>query len=285
MQILKLWLVQLRLLNIVKSAIIFIPMAIFFKFENFDFNLFFQLLSASFFFMLITFAVYILNDLSDIDKDRLDTFKKLRPLAANEIPLFQAKLVTIFFIFTGLAGLFNHSQIVFGLGISYLILNLIYSKFAKPFPVIAAVFLSFFHLVRFSIGLAICGYLNSHLLLILFFLVFLALATALHQKEFAKVWGISKTKKLFVLASIASIITTVVFAKSEIAQEFFSKPGLLLIAPLFLLVVFIEIWLIYAKELSLNMRIFPMLKNKKLWLLFILFLPIFFFAKGLNVVF
>ncbi len=91
----------LRIHQWIKNGFIFAPLIFSSKFLDFD-----SIKRASFAFFIFCLAsssVYIVNDLKDIDKDRVHPVKKLkRPLASGDIAPLNAKIFLIvlyFFLF------------------------------------------------------------------------------------------------------------------------------------------------------------------------------------------
>ena len=93
-------------------------------------------LQAFFLFCIASSAVYILNDLNDIEKDKLHPTKsKKRPLASGEVSRIEA-IVLLIAIYGCL--IFSAFIIpnVFYVVLSYLILNVFYSYYLKHQPVV-----------------------------------------------------------------------------------------------------------------------------------------------------
>lgn len=90
-------------------------------------------------FVLFTFAssaTYIVNDLRDIEEDRLHPIKsKKRPLASGEVKPNQAKLLLVGLYAVLVAGFFVQPAVMAVIG-AYLTLNLAYSFYLKNQPVL-----------------------------------------------------------------------------------------------------------------------------------------------------
>jgi decaprenyl-phosphate phosphoribosyltransferase len=87
-------------------------------------------------FCLVSAAVYLLNDVRDIEEDRLHPTKRLRPIAAGELSVPAAIAIGVAAAVSGLAVAFITSN---GLGITvtvYLVLQVLYSLFLKHVPVL-----------------------------------------------------------------------------------------------------------------------------------------------------
>lgn len=134
----------IRVKHWLKNGLVFLP--IFFSTNLLNTKYVIMSLVAFFAFSFISSIVYVLNDIQDVEKDRLHPIKKKRPLAARTISMTAAK-VTI-----GVLIIFTLSLITFiylktkHLGtilipLTYLILNILYSCGLKNIPIIDVVIL------------------------------------------------------------------------------------------------------------------------------------------------
>ena len=106
-------------------------------------------LTCIFAFIVFSFAssiVYVLNDLSDIEKDRMHPVKKNRPLASGAISKTQAYIIMFvlaIIISVIMYFFYLHSKNIFVILIPliYIVLNICYSKGLKNMPIIDVVIL------------------------------------------------------------------------------------------------------------------------------------------------
>jgi 4-hydroxybenzoate polyprenyltransferase len=85
---------------------------------------------------LTSSAVYVINDLADLESDRKHPTKRNRPLASGALSLAAARTAAVILILASLAGSLalnrNFTLVIVG----YLILNLLYSFWLKHVPII-----------------------------------------------------------------------------------------------------------------------------------------------------
>lgn len=102
-------------------------------------------------FSLLSSAVYILNDILDIEYDRMHYAKHKRPLAAAKVPV--EKALVLAFLLIGVTFLFHWlmaSSVM--LLFAYLLLNYFYSVVGKRIRFIDILLLSSFYLIRVIYG-------------------------------------------------------------------------------------------------------------------------------------
>jgi 4-hydroxybenzoate polyprenyltransferase len=106
-------------------------------------------------FCLISSAVYILNDLADVEADRQHPQKKNRPIASGQLPAGTAWAAAIVLVATslGLGALLSLSFA--GVLAAYLIINLLYSKWLKHVPIVDVLIIAAGFVLRVGAGEAL----------------------------------------------------------------------------------------------------------------------------------
>jgi len=146
----------IRVKHWIKNILIFVPM-ICGKVLNKN-NLYICILGFISFCFISSF-IYIVNDIKDINKDRLHKRKKYRPLASGIISKKLAIVIGIILMSLGIfinymikSSLLNMS---FYLLISYLIVNILYSYYLKNIVIIDVFLLSLGFILRIYYGAAL----------------------------------------------------------------------------------------------------------------------------------
>lgn len=133
----KKYLKLMRIHHYMKNGLIFTPLI--FSGSLFNKHLLVNSLLGFLAFSLIASAIYIINDIQDVEQDRLHPTKCKRPLAANEISLTNAKVLAVVLIVVaiGINYFIAGNAIVAWVSlILYLVLNLAYSNGLKNLPII-----------------------------------------------------------------------------------------------------------------------------------------------------
>lgn len=147
-----------RVHHYIKNIFIFLPL--FFSLKLLDGGLFIKCVLGFLGFSFMTSAVYVINDLRDLEKDRLHPKKKLRPIASGDVSVKNAIIFTAFLLI--LSGIFcalscgkNYSGYLFVL--MYLAFNVFYSFGGKNIPIVDIAVLASGFLLRLLFGSAISG--------------------------------------------------------------------------------------------------------------------------------
>ena len=140
-----------RVNNNIKNLIIFFPLFLnyeYWNFENYE-KLFFSFI----FFSLIASSVYIINDVLDLETDKKNKIKKLRPIASGVIKPKQAILFSILLSTISLIFFFIYSNTnIFLLVLIYFIINIIYSLYIKKIKYLDLLTVSSGFIIRIYIG-------------------------------------------------------------------------------------------------------------------------------------
>jgi 4-hydroxybenzoate polyprenyltransferase len=133
----------------------FLFAALIFDRQLFELQPFMRTLTGFILFCLLSSVVYIINDISDIEADRQHPKKRLRPLAAGQLPVITARTVAIILLLVifPLALLLSPLFALFAL--VYLLLNLAYSLKLKHIPILDVLVLAGMYVLRVGAGVAL----------------------------------------------------------------------------------------------------------------------------------
>lgn len=123
-----------------------------------NFPIFFKSILAFFVFCFLSSSSYLINDLVDVEKDRLHPVKKYRPIARGDLSESNAIFAAFILLFLGL---FISVFINFGffwISLTFILLQYAYSFFLKKKAVIDIIGISFFFIIRAYAGELATGY-------------------------------------------------------------------------------------------------------------------------------
>ena len=187
------YLKTLRIHQWLKNTIIFFPIIIVQKFEIQPlFYTFLAFCSFSF----IASSSYIINDLLDLNSDRLHKNKYSRPFASGDIPIEHASILILIMLIASITiAYFINTSFLFII-IFYFLLSQTYSIFFKKIIVLDLFVISSLFTIRIFAGGTAANILISEWLITFSIFFFLSLATIKRQAELIHLKQIKKTLAL-----------------------------------------------------------------------------------------
>lgn len=177
----KLILNEIRYYQWIKNLIIFA--ALLFSDNIFNYSKFIKTIFGFVVFCFISSAIYILNDIVDIEKDKVHPVKRFRPLASGELSISTAVVIFIILILLSILLLQftnNYFKIIV---LSYFVLMLAYSFLLKNIVIADVITIAFGFLLRAIAGAELIQVEISHWLIICTFLLALLLGLGKRRSE------------------------------------------------------------------------------------------------------
>lgn len=134
-------------------------------------------------FSLVASAVYVLNDLVDVESDRKHPVKCARPLASGAVPKRLAIPISLGCCAAGLIPAWSLSPLFLTMLVAYLLINLAYSFRLKHIAIIDINCIAGGFLLRVFGGGAIAGIVVSHWLGVMTYLLAMFLALAKRRDD------------------------------------------------------------------------------------------------------
>ncbi|MBI4836380.1 MAG: decaprenyl-phosphate phosphoribosyltransferase [Candidatus Abawacabacteria bacterium] len=177
----KSWLKLLRPTHWAKNLLLFVPLI--FSLNVFESRALYQACIAFISFSLIASTVYIINDYTDIERDKLHPVKRSRPLASGQISNTTALASLLILASASLALAYTLPLKFFFVLIVYFIANLAYSTYLKHIVIIDLLTVAACYLLRVYAGAkAIEVPITSWLLFITFFLALFVITGKRHSE-------------------------------------------------------------------------------------------------------
>ena len=156
----------LRIKHYVKNGLVFLP--VFFAKELLNLNLVKMTLVGFVVFSLTTSIVYIVNDIHDVESDRLHPIKKNRPIAASLVSVRQAWFIALFLglVVIGLILTFSFNSMSIFFLVLYLLSNFLYSIKLKQYALIDISIIALSYILRVLFGGAIVNIVISNWLIL-----------------------------------------------------------------------------------------------------------------------
>ena len=212
-------------------------------------------------FCLLSSAVYIFNDIKDMDQDRVHPRKRSRPIASGELSAGIAGAVGLGLLFAGLGLSFTLGVPFISVAAFYLFLQAGYIYHLKRVVLLDVIIISLGFVIRAIAGaVAISVFISPWLILCTFLIaLFLALAkrrhelillnevAASHRSNLAD-YTVPLLDQLISIVTAATIISYSIYTLSPGVTEKFGNRYMILTLPFVLYGIFRYLYLIYVKE-------------------------------------
>jgi 4-hydroxybenzoate polyprenyltransferase len=133
----------------------FIFFALIFDKQLFLLGPFLRTLAGFFLFCLISSAVYLFNDIADMETDRNHPEKKFRPIASGQLPVNVAWAAALLLTAIAIPLGYLLSPAFALILTTYLVLNLLYSRWLKHVPILDVLIIAFGFVLRVAAGVAL----------------------------------------------------------------------------------------------------------------------------------
>lgn len=258
----------LRVEQWVKNLFVFIPL--FFSGKIFETTQLFETIFSFIIFSFTASSIYIINDYSDIESDRVHPEKCRRPLASGAISVGRAKLVLVGLVIStigliiSLSDVFGYNILKFGAVISsYFVMNLAYTFRLKHIAIVDISIIAVGFVLRVLAGGYATGIVVSQWAIILTFVLALVLAVGKRRGELVNTQLSGNTRKALdgyniqfadIVLSISvtlAIVSYIMFVISpETQKEFTNKVFYTFIFVIFAFLRYLQQTLVYNRTES-----------------------------------
>jgi len=214
-------------------------------------------------FCLLSGAVYLINDLADVENDRLHPLKRSRPIASGRLKPGAAKVAAVVAAALALAGGFALDWRFGVIGLGYFVMQLAYSFKLKHMVVLDVMTVAAGFALRAVAGTVLVHVTISPWLFVctILFALFIALAKRRHELLFLEGGGAAHRSVLEMysealldqMMAVATSSTVIAYCLYTIAPETVAKFGthnLMLTVPFVLYGVYRYLYLVYRKEMG-----------------------------------
>jgi decaprenyl-phosphate phosphoribosyltransferase len=177
------YLTLIRPNNWIKNLIIILPVFFAGKLLNLSYI---ELINLSLTFISFCFSssmIYVINDLNDVDKDRLHPKKSKRPIASGEVSKTEAYMIVAVLAVLIILTLFLLPNHVVYYIVAYVIMNLFYCFGMKNIAIIDVTSISMGFVFRVMAGGEASNIITTHWIIILIFLLMFSIALAKRRDD------------------------------------------------------------------------------------------------------
>ncbi len=242
-----------------KNLVVFAALA--FSKHLFDPALFTRAAFAFTVFCVLSGALYLLNDIVDLEGDRLHPRKKRRPVAAGELGVDTARTASIVLGFAAVAAAFALSRAFGVVTVAFVLLNLAYTFKLKEVAIVDALALSLSFVIRAVAGAVAIGVefspwlLMCTILLALFLalakrrheLVTLSSSAAAHRRSLAD-YSPHLLDQMIAVVTASTVMSYALYTTARETIERFATDRLIWTLPFVLYGIFRYLYLVHARE-------------------------------------
>ena len=134
-------------------------------------------------------AIYLYNDLRDVEQDRLHPEKRLRPIAAGEVPVAVVPWISALLAVAAMVGAWLTEPLFAWVLGTYLIMNLLYSARLKHIPIVDVAIIALGFNLRILAGGILARVPNSQWIYLITFLLALFIALAKRRDDLVQADG------------------------------------------------------------------------------------------------
>ena len=212
-------------------------------------------------FCALSGAVYLLNDVADVERDRRHPTKSRRPIASGELPVRTATLIAVVLGLLALAGSWFLGLAFLASAACYLALNLLYSFRLKEVVIVDVLSVSLGFVIRAIAGGAAIGVAVSDWLLICTVLLALFLSLSKRRHELTSLSGAAAGHRAilaeyspYLLDQMIGVVTAsclmayAFYTTAEETRQKFQTDRLAWTIPFVLYGIFRYLYLVHQKE-------------------------------------
>lgn len=225
----------LRIKHWIKNLFVVAPLLFSMRFSYFDSIL----LSVAGFlsFCFISSSVYCINDIIDIEKDKMDPIKSKRPIASGDVSKNEGIILSLilFLLSFLILYLFKANYVVYLIILFYFVLNILYSLKIKTYLILDVISISLGFVLRVYAGSKIIGVSSSIYLLLTTFFFSLFLGFEKRRKELDRikiepsniraVLAKYETKSLDYMVIASSIFSVMTYSLYTISDDTIARFG------------------------------------------------------------
>ena len=250
---------SLRIQQWIKNLFVFAPLI--FSQNVFNIPLLIKTFLAFVLFCILSGAAYILNDIQDLEEDKLHPVKSKRPLASGRLKKNHALFACILLVLLGLVGAYFLNVYFFVVVLVYVILQIAYSNWLKHIVIIDVFLIAAGYFLRvIAGGLAIEVQISPWLFICTILIaLFLALSKRRHElvlldksaeihRPILKEYTPHLLDQMIAVVTASTVISYCLYTVSSETVAKFGTKNLLFTVPFVLYGIFRYLYLVHQKD-------------------------------------
>lgn len=238
---------EMRIKSWLKNIFVFFPIV--FSLELFEWDKFLEAVVLTLAFCLISSAIYVLNDINDVENDRKHEVKKNRPIASGQITFPCAWMLMLCLTAAGFGMALLINRKAFLLLFLYVVINILYSKWLKTKVIIDCFCIAAGFVLRVLVGgtivsAGISGWMFLTVLALSLFMAFGKRRGELHSysdgetRDVLEVYEMNFLNGIVFMCAGLSMVFYSLWSISQRSNLVYTVPIVLFIVIRYLLLVF-----------------------------------------------
>jgi len=250
---------SLRVQQWIKNFFVFAPLI--FSQNVFNLPLLIKTVLAFVLFCILSGAAYLLNDIQDLEEDKLHPKKSKRPLASGKLEKKHAFFASLLLVLLGLTGAYFLNINFFIVLLVYFILQIAYSNWLKHVVIIDVFLIATGYFLRvIAGGLAISVQISPWLFICsILIALFLALSKRRHElvllaknaeihRPILKEYTPQLLDQMIAVVTASTVVSYCLYTVSSETVEKFGTMNLLFTVPFVLYGIFRYLYLVHQKD-------------------------------------
>lgn len=250
---------SLRVQQWIKNFFVFAPLI--FSQNVFNLPLLIKTVLAFVLFCILSGAAYLLNDIQDLNEDKLHPVKSKRPLASGKLEKKHAFFASLLLVLLGLTGAYFLNINFFVVLLVYFILQIAYSNWLKHVVIIDVFLIATGYFLRvIAGGLAISVQISPWLFICsILIALFLALSKRRHElvllaksaeihRPILKEYTPQLLDQMIAVVTASTVVSYCLYTVSNETVEKFGTMNLLFTVPFVLYGIFRYLYLVHQKD-------------------------------------
>ena len=255
------YLTAIRVRQWTKNLILFA--GIIFAQRFFEMDAVFRVFLAFVDFCLLSSAIYLINDLRDIESDRMHPVKKFRPIPSGKIGIKSASTYVAILSLAALGLAYYLGYQYFLAASLYYVTMVLYSFFLKHIVILDIMVIAGGFVIRaiagaFAVDVVISSWLLVCATLLALFLVLskrrheviLLGEDAEHHRKILKEYGAKFLDQMISVVTAATLMSYILYTMDAVTVEKFGTSKLILTTPFVLYGIFRYLYLVYQKNMG-----------------------------------
>jgi 4-hydroxybenzoate polyprenyltransferase len=203
-------------------------------------------------FFLFSFAssgIYLINDIADLEEDKLHPIKSVRPIPSGVLSVGAAGVASAVLLLVAVAGGFVISASFGGVAVAYILINIVYSFYLKDIVILDVMAIAISFVLRVVAGAVIIGVPPSEWLILCTLLLSLFLEKrASNHRSVLEHYSPYFLDQMTAIVTASTVMSYALYTISDETVKKFNTKDLIYTVPFVLYGIFRYLYLVHRRE-------------------------------------